>query len=93
MISKEPALNSKFENAERELGAFVQAVSRLHGSALERTAADQWMETLTNTPCNGAEPSAFFRRVSVLAAARLATDISAYVEDCSRFEYSEPCPC
>jgi hypothetical protein len=92
-MNKEPALNSKFEYAERELGAFLRAVSRSLGRELERTAADQWMQTLTSTPCNGSEPAAFFRHISVLTAARLATSISSRLDLCSHLEFSEPCPC
>ncbi len=93
MMSKEPALDSKFEYAERELAAFLRAVSRSLGRGLEQTAADQWMETLQATACSGSEPVAFFRHISVLAAARLATSISTRFDLCSHLEYSEPCAC
>jgi hypothetical protein len=93
MMTNEPAPISKFEYAERELGSFLRAVVRSFGRELEQTAADQWMATLTSTPCNGAEPEAFFRRISVLTAAQLAMRISARTSFCSQLEYSEPCAC
>ena len=62
-------------SAERELGAFMSAVSGMFGAEHARRAADDWldeferMETLPETRSR-------FRSVTIAAAARLATSLN-----------------
>jgi len=64
--------------AEKELAAFVAAVSTLHGEEQARAAADDWLLELTalRVPCNGASPDLNFRSVTIRAAKRLAHRLS-----------------
>jgi hypothetical protein len=60
--------------AERELGAFISAVTELFGSEQVRLAAEDWldelvlMETLTSPDC---------RLITIAASARLAYRVNA----------------
>ena len=65
-----------FNRAEKELAAFVAAVSTLHGEEQARAAADDWLLELTALaePCKGA--SLDFRAVTIGAARRIARRLS-----------------
>src|SRR5689334_18583675 len=69
------AMNPKEQlitNAERELGAFMTAVSELFGTEHAWRAADDWLdelERIDTLPETGRD----FRAISIAAAVRLAT--------------------
>ena len=67
-----------FNRAEKELAAFVAAVSTLHGEEQARAAADDWLLELTalEQPCKGASPDLDLRSVTIRAARRLAQRLS-----------------
>jgi hypothetical protein len=63
-------------SAERELGAFMTAVSELFGTEHARRAADDWvdeLERIDTLPETGRD----FRAITIAAAARLATWLNA----------------
>ena len=63
-------------SAERELGAFMKAVSELFGTEHARRAADDWLdelERLDTLPETGRD----FRAITIAAAVRLATWLNA----------------
>ena len=64
--------------AEKELAAFVAAVSTLHGEEQALVAADDWLLELIalKVPCKGASPDLELRSVTIGAARRLARRLS-----------------
>jgi hypothetical protein len=63
---------SILNQAERELGAFLRAVTPLvGGEGLER-ARDLWIETLRDADCPAAESTRFFRSVTIHTISQLA---------------------
>jgi hypothetical protein len=63
-------------SAERELGAFMTAVSELFGTEHARRAADDWLdelERIDTLPETGRD----FRAITIAAAVRLATWLNA----------------
>jgi len=58
--------------AERELGAFLQAAKTLVGPEGLSHARDLWIETLKDPGCPGAEPPRFFRSVTIRTISQLA---------------------
>ena len=64
--------------AEKELAAFVAAVSTLHGEEQARVAADDWLLELMalKGPCKGASLDLDLRSVTIRAAKRLALRLS-----------------
>ena len=63
-------------SAERELGAFVRAVSEVFGAEHARRAADDWLdefERMDTLP----EIRSHFGSVTIAAAVRLATSLNA----------------
>jgi len=66
------------DRAEKELAAFVAAVSTLHGEEQARAAADDWLLELIalKVPCHGASPDLDLRSVTIRAARRLALRLS-----------------
>ena len=63
-------------SAERELGAFMSAVSEMFGAEHARRAADDWLdefERMDTLP----EIGSHFRSVTIAAAVRLATSLHA----------------
>jgi len=67
-----------FNRAEKELAAFVAAVSTLHGEEQARAAADDWLLELIGLEenCKGASPDLDLRTVTIRAARRLAQRLS-----------------
>ncbi len=62
-------------SAERELGAFMRAVSEMFGAEHARRAADDWLdefERMDTLP----ETRRYFGSVTIAAAARLATSLN-----------------
>jgi hypothetical protein len=58
--------------AERELGAFLQAITNLVGPDGLSHVRDLWIETLRDADCPGAELTAFFRSVTIRTISQLA---------------------
>ena len=63
---------SILNQAERELGAFLQAVTNLVGTENLSHARDLWMEMLRDGDCPGEELTAFFRNVTIRTISQLA---------------------
>ena len=64
------------ETAEKELAAFVSAVTRLYGAEQAELSAEDWLQELSanqNLPASGKE----LRRITVNASARLASRAEA----------------
>lgn len=59
-------------STERELSAFITAVNNLFGPEQARQAGDDWMEELEQTDFPSAAPVIDWRRVTIVAASRLA---------------------
>ena len=67
--------------AEKELGAFARAVNRLFCSAHVRQSIENWVEEFESMdwPAGAAIPD--WRRVTIMAAARLASRLEIKTED------------
>lgn len=65
------------EIAEKELAAFVTAVTELFGSEQSLQAAEDWMEELGQLDWPMGETIPDFRQVTIAAAARLSQRICA----------------
>ena len=63
--------------AEKEIAAFVSAVSELFGSTEAQQSAEDWMAIVTLMFCQtrGANPD--WRRVTITAAGRLASRVNS----------------
>lgn len=65
------------EIAEKELAAFVVAVSELFGTEQSLQAAEDWMEELELMDWPTGETIPDFRQVTIAAAARLSRRVCA----------------
>jgi hypothetical protein len=79
--------------AERELGAFISAVTNLYGSEQARIAAEDWLDELDSTDTLADCTTREWRLITIAAAARLASRLSEIgvlptAEMCSREEKS-----
>ena len=63
--------------AERELGAFISAVTELFGSEQVRLAAEDWLEVLVLMATLPGLTSRGWRSITIAASARLATRVNA----------------
>ena len=59
--------------AERELGAFMTAVTELHGPQQARIAAEDWIYAFESTNERFGSTTSEWRKVTIIAASRLAT--------------------
>lgn len=81
--AKEPAAGGELtmachvEIAEKELAAFVAAVSELFGTEQSLQAAEDWMEELGLMDWPTGETIPDFRQVTIAAAARLSRRVNA----------------
>ncbi len=66
--------SSILNQAERELGAFLQAATNLVGPNGLSHARDLWLETLRDIDCPGSELTGFFRSVTIRTISQLAED-------------------
>ena len=62
--------------AERELGAFISAVTELFGSEQARVAAEDWVDELVLTEIPSELASRDCRLITIAASARLANRVS-----------------
>jgi hypothetical protein len=63
--------------AERELGAFIGAVTELSGSEQARMAAEDWLDELVLIETLPGLTSRDWRLITIAASARLATRVNA----------------
>jgi hypothetical protein len=62
--------------AERELGAFISAVTNLYGSEQARISAEDWLEELDSMDTLANCTTREWRLITIAAAARLASRLS-----------------
>ncbi len=62
-------------NAKREIGSFYQAVLKTYGAAEARAAAMDWLDIMESLETLPDKTIRYWRRVTILAADRLATRI------------------
>ena len=60
--------------AEREITAFVTAVSEIFGSAAAVRAAEYWIELAETVSPHALEAGPNWRKLTIMASARLAVD-------------------
>ena len=63
--------------AERELGAFISAVTELFGSEQARLAAEDWLDELVSMETLPGLTSRDWRLITIAASARLANRVNA----------------
>jgi hypothetical protein len=63
--------------AERELGAFISAVTELFGSEQARLAAEDWLDELALMEAMPGLTSRDWRSITIAASARLANRVNA----------------
>jgi hypothetical protein len=63
--------------AERELGAFISAVTELFGSEQARLAAEDWLDELVLMEALPELTSRYWRSITIAASARLANRVNA----------------
>jgi hypothetical protein len=87
------ALPRILESAGRELAAFLQATAGSMETG-QPQFADQWISVLETTDWSGMDLETFFRQVSILAIARVASTRESSFGFCEGLEsnVSEPCP-
>ena len=66
-----PPSPSILTQAERELGAFLRAVTNLVGPEGLSHARDLWIETLRDADCPATESTSFFRSVTIHTISQL----------------------
>jgi hypothetical protein len=77
--SYSPAHPDLMAIAERELGAFIRAVTELFGPEQARLAAEDWVDELESMDALPGPARRDWGRVTIAAAARLARRLSADV--------------
>jgi hypothetical protein len=72
-----PTLANLMTMAERELGAFISAVTELFGSEQARLAAEEWLDELVSMETLPELTSRDWRVITIAASARLANRVNA----------------
>ena len=72
-----PTFANLMTMAERELGAFISAVTELFGCEQVRLAAEDWLEELGLMETLPGLTSRDWRSITIAAAARLANRVNA----------------
>jgi hypothetical protein len=75
--SEDPTLAKLMTMAERELGAYISAVTALFGSEQVELAAEDWLDELVLMEALPALTSCDWRLVTITASARLANRVNA----------------
>ena len=75
--SDRPAFAKLMTMAERELGAFISAVTELFGSEQARLAAEDWLDELVLVETLPGLISRDWRLITIAASARLANRVNA----------------
>ena len=70
-----PTLAKLMTMAERELGAFISAVTELFGSEQARLAAEDWLDELVSMEALPGLTSRDWRFITITASARLANRV------------------
>jgi hypothetical protein len=84
--SNGPTFAKLMTMAERELGAFISAVTDLFGSEQVRAAAEDWLEELVLMETLPGLTSLDWRLITIAASARLANRVNASsqpIDSCS----------
>jgi len=69
--------HAKVQKAEKELAAFVSAVSELFGSTEAQQSAEDWIEIVTLMSCQTRGASPDWRQVTITAAGWLASRVNS----------------
>ncbi len=69
--------HAKVQMAEKELAAFVSAVSELFGSTEAQQSAEDWIEIVTLMSCQTRGASPDWRHVTITAAGWLASRVNS----------------
>ncbi len=81
MANKQPFSNSTYaaetDRAERELSAFISAVTELFGPEQARVSTEDWLDELTLIARPSRSKERKWRAVTIAATARLASRLSA----------------
>jgi hypothetical protein len=72
-----PTFAKLMSMAERELGAFISAVTELFGSEQARLAAEDWLDELLLIETLPGLTSRDWRSITIAASARLANRVNA----------------
>jgi hypothetical protein len=72
-INHSPTCADLVTMAERELSAFIRAVTELFGSEQARLSAEDWLDELASMDCLPGSTSRDWRSVTIAVLARLAT--------------------
>jgi hypothetical protein len=72
-----PTFANLMTMAERELGAFISAVTGLFGSEQARLAAEDWLDELVLVEALLGLTSRDWRSITIAASARLANRVNA----------------
>lgn len=75
------ALARQMDLAQRELGAFLRAVSESCGPEAATVSADDWLDELIVSDWVGEPTPSDWRLVTIAAASRLATRLNKQVVD------------
>ena len=73
--SDSPTFAKLMTMAERELGAFIRAVTELFGSEQARLAAEDWLDELVLVEAMPGLTSRDWRSITIAASARLANRV------------------
>ena len=76
-LSSSPCSDQKL-SAERELSAFIAAVTELFGSEQARLSAQDWLDELESMDRPTPFASRDWRTVTIVASARLATRLNGF---------------
>jgi|SRR5579872_299986 hypothetical protein len=68
--------------AERELSAFIGAVTELFGSEQARASAEDWLDESELTDCPPVSTERNWRAVTIAASSRLAARLKEAPENC-----------
>jgi hypothetical protein len=79
MIASEFSLAQIMGTAERELGAFMLAVSETDGPERAREAGDLWLQMLEETGEIANNPQQIFRQTTIRALAELSAEMNERV--------------
>ena len=79
MIAAEFSLAQMMGTAERELGAFMLAVSETDGPERAREAGDLWLQMLEEADGIANNPQQVFRQTTIRALAELSAEMNERV--------------
>lgn len=80
-LGREENIADLMASAERELGAFVRAVTDSFGTEQARRAGEDWLKELDSIPLADELTSCLWRTITIAAAARLAVRLNTAPSD------------